>query len=303
MASAQPLGDRQYASGERWSTPGASDGRRVRKRGGALHLGPHRLASVVDHTLEPRRPGQEPLALSWFAGQTDDAGAWLFLHGLGADRKGAKARRFRDHLVARGRGFAALDFTGHGDSGGNGRGLSLSRNLDDIGRAVAFLAERVPSAAPSLIGSSMGGIAALWYAALHPRAVSRVYAIAPAFGMAARLAASLSGPERAAWARRGFLPFSIGERLFEFGWGAVADEARYPDSRLAARLITPSLLLHGTDDPVVPAALSRDFAAACPAASLQEIEGGDHRLGDHRDLIFEAIWSISECLPGSSQEP
>jgi pimeloyl-ACP methyl ester carboxylesterase len=215
----------------------------------------------------------------------------MFLHGLGSDREGEKAQRLREHLSGRGPGFLALDFTGHGASGGDCHGLSLTRNLEDIGRAVSFVREEAPGAPLILVGSSMGGIAALWYAALAPAAVFRVFAIAPALSMAARFAASLSAAARRDWENRGFLPVSIGDRDLEIGWGMVTDEAGYPTDRLAADLRTRSLLIHGDEDAVVPPELSRDLAEDCAAADLIEIEGGDHRLGEHRDLLFEIMWT------------
>ena len=243
--------------------------------------------------LEPDHPARARLALSWSPGADSAAPVWVFLHGLGSDRKGEKALRFRDHLSGRGPGFLSLDFTGHGDSGGDCHGLSLTRNLEDIGRAVSFLREEAPGAPLVLVGSSMGGIAALWYASLFPGAVHRVFAIAPAFLMAARFAASLSAAARRGWADRGFLSVSIGDRDLEIGWGMVTDEDGYPMERLAADLGTPSLLIHGDEDAVVPPELSRDFAASCAAADLVEIEGGDHRLSDARDLLFEIMWTAA----------
>lgn len=241
--------------------------------------------------LEPDDPGQTRLAVTWTPAADPGAPVWVFLHGLGSDGNGEKARRFRDHLAPRGRGFLALDFTGHGASGGDCRNLSLTRNLDDINRAVSFLWEEAPAAPVILVGSSMGGIAALWYAALNPNAVERVFAIAPAFLMAARAAASLSAAERRNWADRGFLPFPVGDGVLEFGWEAVVDEDRYDMDRLSADLRTPSLLIHGDEDAVAPPELSRDFARSCSAAELVEIEGGDHRLSGAKDLLFEIAWT------------
>ena len=120
-----------------------------------------------------------------------------------------------------------------------------------------------------------------------------MFAIAPAFLMAARFAASLSAAARREWAERGFLPVAYGESVLEFGWGAVADEDRYDLDRLAADLRTPSLLIHGAEDAVVPPELSRDFAHSCSAAELVEIEGGDHRLSEQKDLLFEIMWSAA----------
>lgn len=243
--------------------------------------------------LEPDDPGRARLALSWTPGSDAEAPVWVFLHGLGSDRNGEKVRRFRDHLSGRGPGFLALDFTGHGGSGGDCHGLSLTRNLDDVGRAVSFVKEEAPAVPLVLIGSSMGGITALWYAALNPGAIRQVFAIAPAFLLAARFAASLSGAARREWADRGFLPFSVGDSVLEFGWGAVPDEERYDIDRLAADLRTPSLLIHGAEDAVVPPELSRDFARSCSVAELIEIEGGDHRLSEHKDLLFELMWTAA----------
>ena len=246
--------------------------------------------------LEPEAPGRARLAFSWTPPPGGSSGfsapppVWIFLHGLGADRSGSKAARFREWVVSRGHGFLSFDFTGHGESGGDCRGLTLSRNLEDAGRAVEFVGAERPGAEIVLIGSSMGGIAALWYAALHPGAVAQVFAVAPAFGMTARFAASLSQAEREDWARRGYYPVPIGDLVLEFGWGAVADERNYPDDRLAAALETPALLLHGDADAVVPVGLSRDFAASAPTADLVEIADGDHRLTDRRDELFEEMW-------------
>ena len=249
--------------------------------------------------LEPDDPGRARLALSWTPGTDAAAPVWVFLHGLGSDRQGEKALRFRDHLAGRGPGFLSLDFTGHGDSGGDCRGLSLTRNLEDIGRAGSFLRDEAPAAPVVLVGSSMGGIAALWYAALHPGDVQRVFAIAPAFLMAARFAASLSAAARRDWGERGFLSVPVGDRDLEIGWGVVADEDRYPLERLAETLRTPSLLVHGAEDAVVPPELSRDFAELCPVAELTEIEDGDHRLSDHKDLLFELMWTAAAGVPGT----
>ena len=243
--------------------------------------------------------GRARLAVSWSPGNDATAPVWVFLHGLGSDRHGDKARRFRDHLAGRGPGFLALDFTGHGDSGGDCLGLSLTRNLDDLDRAVGFVRERAPEAPVHLAGSSMGGIAALWYAALHPAAARRVFAIAPAFLMAARLAASLSAAARRDWATNGAFPLAVGDRELRIGWGGVADEGRYPFDDLANRLQTSALLIHGDADAVVPVELSRDFAAACAAAELVEIEGGDHRLSEEKDLLFEIMWTAASGAPGA----
>jgi pimeloyl-ACP methyl ester carboxylesterase len=65
-----------------------------------------------------------------------------------------------------------------------------------------------------------------------------------------------------------------------------------PDRRMALASVTvPALVIHGTDDPVVPVEAGRDTARAIPAARLMLIEGMGHDLprGGAWPRIVEAI--------------
>jgi pimeloyl-ACP methyl ester carboxylesterase len=65
-----------------------------------------------------------------------------------------------------------------------------------------------------------------------------------------------------------------------------------PDRRKALASVTvPTLVIHGTDDPVVPVEAGRDTAGAIPGARLMLIEGMGHDLphGGAWPRIVEAI--------------
>lgn len=66
----------------------------------------------------------------------------VFLHGFGSYRTGEKARFFRRFFLDHGLDYCAFDFQGHGESGGSMTRLTLSRNLEDIGRVRDHLHER-----------------------------------------------------------------------------------------------------------------------------------------------------------------
>ncbi len=55
---------------------------------------------------------------------------------------------------------------------------------------------------------------------------------------------------------------------------------------------TPSLILHGSDDAVVPCQLSRSFAERVESVELLEIAGGDHRLTANKEALFQDMWSF-----------
>ena len=52
----------------------------------------------------------------------------LYLHGLGSHQSGEKAEFFRRQALDAGLGFCSFDFQGHGQSGGDLNGLTLTRN-------------------------------------------------------------------------------------------------------------------------------------------------------------------------------
>ena len=248
--------------------------------------------------VEPSVKGQARLALDFIPARTKHARLWFFLHGLNSNRRGEKALYFARQIARRGDAFATLDLTGHGDSEGDLLGLSLSRNLEDLERGLRYVEEREgPFAAVHLIGSSMGALAALWFSATKPGVVTKNVAIAPAFEMAGRLLLSLGRERARAWRREGKIHVDTGYAQFDLGYGFVEDESRYPTASLVRRLKTPSLILHGSDDEVVPCQLSRSFAERLEAVDLVEIPGGDHRLTENKERLFDEMWTFVGAGP------
>lgn len=111
--------------------------------------------------------------------------------------------------------------------------------------------------AVTLMGSSLGGYLAALYAARHPE-VDRVVLMAPAFCLG---------------------------RL-----SLIDDASRYEDF---PDLRQPALILHGTGDTVVPAALSQQFAASHPNAKLLLFDSG-HELTDVMDQMWDAVLGFLE---------
>jgi hypothetical protein len=66
---------------------------------------------------------------------------------------------------------------------------------------------------------------------------------------------------------------------------------RYPlrSDEALARVKTPVLLLHGSEDPVIPPSHGRALQAAAPHAVLALIEGAEHGDMHHHDAYFEHL--------------
>jgi pimeloyl-ACP methyl ester carboxylesterase len=84
---------------------------------------------------------------------------------------------------------------------------------------------------------------------------------------AARLAAARIAHERS------YRPEGVTRQM----QAAIADGSRV--TRLRA-LRTPTLVIHGADDPLIPVAAGRDTAAVIPGARLEIIEGMGHNIPD-----------------------
>ncbi len=240
--------------------------------------------------IEPENDAEVRLALDILPAASGSSRLWFFIHGLSSSRRGEKAVYFARRVAREGEAFASLDLTGHGDSDGDLFGLCMSRNLRDLDRGLRFAEHRAgPFSAIHLVGSSMGGLTALWYSALNPGRVAANVIIAPAFEMAGRLLLQL-GPKRAQqWRREGKVHLQTDHAEFDLGYGFVQDETRFPTASLAKRLGTPTLILHGSRDDSVPCQLSRRFAMRVKGVKLVIIEGGDHRLVDHKEELFNEM--------------
>lgn len=243
--------------------------------------------------IEPEREGEARLALDLVPPSKRGARLWFFLPGFTSHRRREKTVYFARQVARRGEAFASLDFTGHGESGGELKSLTLTRNLRDLERGLAFVERAAgPFSSTVLIGSSMGGLTALWYAAANADRVAALVLIAPAFEMAGRMLLSLGAAKARRWREQGIIHMETEYAEFDLEYCFVEDESRYPTGQLIKKLATPTLIFHGTHDDLVPHHLSVSFTRRKPDVRLILIEGGDHRLTAHKEGLFGEMWSF-----------
>jgi pimeloyl-ACP methyl ester carboxylesterase len=195
----------------------------------------------------------------------------VYLHGFASSPQSSKAQFFRRKFAERGVTIRIprLDEA-------NFEGLTITRQLGVIERAAA--GERV-----GLIGSSLGGYLAALYAARHSE-VEWLVLMAPAFQFPRRWRERFSQDELAEWKRRGsrtFFHYGYKEDR-PLGYHFVEDAVQYEDE---PGFRQPALVLHGTEDPVVPAEVSREFAASHPNVTLRLLRSG-HELTD----VLDELW-------------
>lgn len=161
--------------------------------------------------------------------------------------------------------------------------LTLTRQLQQV--ATEFANHPTPI---TLIGSSLGGLAAAWLGETYPQ-VQRLVLLAPAFGFLPLWLDRLGELEVKQWGETGeLLVYHYGEqRSLPLGYQFVTDTHQYQDQQLQRPI--PTLILHGKRDEIVPISHSYDYIEPRPWVKLRELDS-DHGLTD----VMEQIWVALE---------
>lgn len=213
------------------------------------------------------------------------------LHGLG-DHSGLYPTLV-EYLVGRDLAVQSFDLRGNGRSDGpRGHVSAWEDYREDLASFLTLAAHDDPGRPIVLIGTSLGGLIALEYALMRPAGLGGVIAVsAPlgAVGVPAPLMAlgrmlsgiwprfSLeTGMDLSGLARDpGVIEQVLSDPLFhQRATARLSTEVTAAIARVqegAAAFALPLLVLHGSDDRMVPPAGSRAFAARAPSAGTQLI--------------------------------
>lgn len=219
----------------------------------------------------------------------------VYLHGFASSPHSSKAHFFQRKFAA---GGVSMEIPQLDE--GRFEELTISGQLQVIERAVG-------DEPAILIGSSLGGYLAAVYASRQahrlPAQIEKLVLLAPAFQFPRRWRERYSDQDWERWAREGSTPvFHYGDgRERRLGHQFVEDAAQYEDE---PEFPQPALILHGVRDSVVPAEISRVYAARHPHTRLVLFESG-HELTD----VLEPMWleilnflSVPETIAGGSIE-
>ncbi len=202
----------------------------------------------------------------------------LLLHGAGATARlwhrqsGPLSGRFR---------VIAPDLPGFG---GSARGPEI-KSVRDYARFLSQFIGSLKIDRVSVLGSSMGGWAALWLAADFPALVERLALVSPA-GAYRPGAMPMTVDELLREIEKYYVPVSGGD------FPAASDELSMavdtirsmdnaggfiPDIEPELAVIkAPTLIIWGSEDRVIPASYAEIFARAIPGARLEVMEGAGH---------------------------
>lgn len=239
----------------------------------------------------------------------------ILIHGLGDHARSLPYRNLTTHLTARQYSVYAFDLRGHGQSEGNRMDIPAYQTLrQDVGTFVKLVQNAASGTPLFLVGMSLGGLIALNYSQHFADDLSGVVAIAPAVTEAgvpgivrllipllARLVPrfsfdpglDLAHISRDTAAARAYTSDPFFQTQTTPKLAAELLLAMAETRQLASQLHLPLLILHGTDDTIVPPEGSELFWQQVASADKERLtyEGAYHNLllEQNREQVFADI--------------
>ncbi len=200
---------------------------------------------------------------------------FIYLHGFASSPDSTKAKYLRECFAE-----IDIDLNIPDLNQGDFSHLTITRQLQQVEALFP------PASTPvTLIGSSLGGLTAAWLA--EKLQVQRLILLAPAFGFLTHWLPQL-GAKLEQWQKQQYLMvYHYGKKhSLPLSYEFVLDATQYKDEQLLRPV--PTLILHGSQDDVIPIQASRNFAQQRPWVQLVSLDS-DHTLGDVLPEIWQTI--------------
>ncbi len=200
----------------------------------------------------------------------------ILCHGFGTSKDGRTYVRLQEILNGYEMSTFRFDFFGHGESEGSLEDITVSEAVDDVLNAISFVKERGYSRI-GLVGSSFGGMSSviaasrsddLFVLALKSPVSDYVEVEIRRIGR--------DGVRR--WKKTGYVEFEVSERRrVRLKYYFFEDLRSNNVYEAAGKIKIPTLIVHGSNDEVVPIGQSKKTANLIENCKLRVIQGGDHR--------------------------
>ncbi len=197
----------------------------------------------------------------------------ILCHGLGVTSAYPLMRTVADLLVKQGYPVFRFDLAGHGKSGGAVKDRTVKNFVADLGDCVAYLKKQgLAKQGLVCIGYSIGALASLLYASLHPRGIVALVPIACNAEAEKKQKSLLLRGKIKQYRSYGMVGRTKVARNF---W---SDRNHFEPKAFAKRLRMPTLYMCGTEDHTNPPQESRLLYAWTPARkkAYRLIPGADH---------------------------
>ena len=219
----------------------------------------------------------------------------LVAHGLSDVHDSAHMRAIASGLVLAGFDVVTYDASNSwGRSGGSIEYATLSAAYDDLCDVYAWMISQPWfKGAVVLAGHSLGGAAAIRFAADGPTRVQRLVLVSPV--VSGRLLSQRLNPViRTLWWFLGRLP-ELSHKGKWYRYDLLHDGLKYDGVKLAGRLTMPTTIIAPARDLLIPIDQQKLLYAALPegSGSLNIISGANHTFSGHLEELITEVTTAS----------
>lgn len=200
----------------------------------------------------------------------------VVVHGYFSSKEGGVSR-YTPLLAEAGMYALRIDLAGHGESEGDIATATVSDWIEDVEAALDLL-DAQGCEELCLVGSSMGGLVCLATAHKHPH-IERMALRAPVSDLPRQWTERYGEEAMRRWKQTGSFDYPLKDGgSVALNHKVIEDAARHVMTEQANAIVTPTLILHGDADEMVPLHFSEELVRDWDAATLQVIRGADHHL-------------------------
>lgn len=189
-------------------------------------------------------------------------------------------------------GFICLrfDLSGHGESQGDYRDMTITQDVKDLRAAFDFVSnlEQTDRKRVGILGHSTGGIDAILFSAGH-KEVKSIAVLSARADIQEFIDSYMDKYQQEEWKRTGRAEFYGME---EVSADFLRDAERYEILEEIKNVKCPMMIVHGTEDARVPFEDARElFNHAKEPKRIELIEGADHHFSEpgHRQELLEIL--------------
>jgi pimeloyl-ACP methyl ester carboxylesterase len=208
----------------------------------------------------------------------------ILLHGFLSSKESVYS--VAEALNKHGIDALAIDFNGHGNSGGDLSEFTISNALDDCSAALDY-AKKQGYSKIGLFGFSIGGFIALCF--MHERKfIPETCALCAPLSNYTEIFGKSDVEE---WRGSGMLKAKGLGLNIKIDYKFYEDGISHDGYEKWNTISSPILILHGTEDTVVPISQSEALIKYLPNAHLLRISGANHNVfsGDFYDQTIDAL--------------
>ncbi|HEX3011180.1 MAG TPA: alpha/beta fold hydrolase [Syntrophomonadaceae bacterium] len=216
----------------------------------------------------------------------------IFCHGFTGERVGANFMHVKVARALEDMGIISVrfDFLGSGESDGEFKDMTMSREVEECEAIVDYVSKLAPvdSNNINLLGYSLGGPVCLQTAERHPDIIKNLILLSPAADMLDVITQAIRGPKVYNYLKEGWVDFH-GNQVSKAAIDDIFAVNLYDSARTFKGGV---LLVHGTQDECIPPFTSIKLQEVFPnGAQLKLIDGADHHYATmaYLDELIAAI--------------